>query len=34
MRLRTRFAPIYGVVLALIAATFLWQMMHGICPVP
>jgi hypothetical protein len=34
MVLRKRFAPIYGVILILIVAAFLWQMLHGICPVP
>ena len=24
----------YGVVIALIALSFGWQMLHGICPVP
>ena len=32
--MRRRFVPFYGVLLALIAASFLWQMLHGVCPVP
>jgi len=34
MRLRTRFAPLYGVVFFLIVAAFVWEMLHGVCPVP
>jgi hypothetical protein len=33
-KMRRRFFPFYGVLLALIAASFLWQMLHGVCPVP
>jgi hypothetical protein len=32
--LRRRFLPIYALAAAAIAASFLWQMLHGICPVP
>jgi hypothetical protein len=32
--LRRRFLPLYAALLILIAASFLWQMLHGICPVP
>jgi hypothetical protein len=34
MALRKRFTPLYGVLFALIIAAFLWQMLHGICPLP
>jgi hypothetical protein len=34
MALRKRFTPLYATVLALIVAAFLWQMLHGVCPVP
>lgn len=34
MPLRQRLLPLYGIAIALIAASFLWQMIHGICPVP
>jgi DUF1365 family protein len=35
MRARpTRHLLAYGVVIALIAFSFGWQMLHGICPVP
>ncbi len=30
----TRHLLAYGVVIALIAFSFGWQMLHGICPVP
>ena len=30
----TRYLFAYGVVIALIAFSFGWQMLHGICPVP
>jgi hypothetical protein len=33
-RLRRFFVPLYAAVFAIIAASFLWQMLHGICPVP
>jgi hypothetical protein len=32
--LRRRLVPLYAVMITLIAFSFLWQMMHGICPVP
>jgi hypothetical protein len=32
--LRRLFRPFYAVAAILIAASFLWQMMHGSCPVP
>jgi hypothetical protein len=32
--MRRRLMPIYALVIAAIAASFLWQMLHGICPVP
>jgi hypothetical protein len=32
--LRRRFVAIYAFVIAAIAASFLIQMLHGICPVP
>jgi len=32
--LRQRFATWYLILIALIAAGFVWQMVHGICPVP
>jgi len=31
---RRRLLPFYAAFIVLIAATFLWQMIHGICPVP
>jgi hypothetical protein len=35
MRLRSkRIVAGYAVVTLLIAASFAWQMLHGICPVP
>jgi hypothetical protein len=35
MRARRKFAiASYAVVIALIVASFAWQMLHGICPVP
>jgi hypothetical protein len=30
----SRFNRIYAVVIALIAVSFAWQMLRGICPVP
>jgi len=32
--MRRWFLPIYGLVILAIAASFVWQMLHGICPVP
>jgi hypothetical protein len=32
--LRRRFLALYGIVTVAIAASFLWQMFHGLCPVP
>jgi hypothetical protein len=34
MTLRHRFVPLYIGVIVLIAGSFAWQMLHGICPVP
>jgi hypothetical protein len=35
MRVRKRrYVLFYAVVIAAIAVTFGWQMLHGICPVP
>ena len=34
MSLRHRFLPIYALVIVAIAASFVWQMLHGVCPVP
>jgi hypothetical protein len=31
---RSRFTRLYAVVIALIAVSFAWQMLQGICPVP
>jgi len=33
-RPRPRFLALYVAVIALIVASFGWQMLHGICPVP
>jgi hypothetical protein len=33
-RLPFRAIVFYGVTIALIALSFGWQMLHGICPVP
>jgi hypothetical protein len=33
-RRRPRFLPFYAFVITLIVASFAWQMLHGICPVP
>jgi hypothetical protein len=33
-RPRTRFTLLYAAVIVLIVASFGWQMLHGICPVP
>jgi hypothetical protein len=32
--LRRSFAPLYALVAVLIAGSFVWQMLHGVCPVP
>ena len=32
--LRRRFVPFYALAAAAIAGSFLWQMLHGVCPVP
>jgi len=32
--MRKRFAGLYVLVIVAIAASFAWQMLHGICPVP
>ena len=32
--MRKRFMPLYAIVFLAIVASFLWQMLHGICPVP
>jgi hypothetical protein len=32
-RLR-RLVPLYALITFAIAASFFWQMLHGICPVP
>jgi hypothetical protein len=32
--MRRRFLPFYALLIVLIAASFVWQMVHGICPVP
>ena len=32
--LRARFLPIYALIILAIAGSFVWQMLHGICPVP
>jgi hypothetical protein len=32
--MRRRFLPLYALLIVLIAASFVWQMVHGICPVP
>lgn len=34
MTLRKRFIPLYGGAVLLIAGSFVWQMLHGLCPVP
>jgi hypothetical protein len=34
MTLRRRFVPFYALIFAAIVGSFLWQMLHGICPVP
>ncbi len=34
MTLRRRFLPVYALITLAIAASFAWQMLHGICPVP
>jgi hypothetical protein len=31
---RHRLLPFYAAFIVLIVATFAWQMLHGICPVP
>jgi len=32
--MRRRLLPFYVLVSAAIAASFVWQMLHGVCPVP
>jgi hypothetical protein len=32
--MRQRFLGFYALFIVLIAASFFWQMIHGICPVP
>ena len=32
--LRSRFLPLYALVILAIAGSFIWQMLHGVCPVP
>jgi hypothetical protein len=32
--MRRRLLPFYVTFIVIIAASFLWQMMHAICPVP
>ncbi|MEA2164093.1 MAG: hypothetical protein QOK37_2220 [Thermoanaerobaculia bacterium] len=32
--MRRRLLPFYATFIVLIAITFAWQMIHGICPVP
>jgi hypothetical protein len=34
MTLRKRMSAIYALVIVLIAVSFVWQMIHGLCPVP
>lgn len=29
-----RLLPLYALVILAIAGSFVWQMLHGICPVP
>jgi hypothetical protein len=31
---RRKLLPFYAAFIALIAISFAWQMLHGICPVP
>jgi hypothetical protein len=32
--MRKRLTPFYAAILLAIVASFLWQMLHGVCPVP
>ena len=32
--MRRWFVRIYAIVILAIAASFVWQMLHGVCPVP
>jgi len=32
--LRRRFLSLYALVILAIAGSFVWQMLHGVCPVP
>lgn len=34
MTMRRWFARIYALVALAIAISFVWQMLHGVCPVP
>jgi hypothetical protein len=34
VNLRRRLIPLYALVILAIAGSFLWQMLHGVCPVP
>jgi hypothetical protein len=34
MSLRQRFLPVYALIILAIAGSFVWQMIHGACPVP
>ena len=29
-----RLIPLYALVILAIAGSFVWQMLHGVCPVP
>ena len=32
--MRKRLMPFYALIFLVIVASFLWQMLHGVCPVP
>jgi hypothetical protein len=32
--MRRRFLPFYALITMAIAGSFLWQMLHGVCPLP
>jgi len=32
--MRQRFVGLYALFIVLIAASFVWQMLHAVCPVP
>jgi hypothetical protein len=34
INLRRRLVPLYALVILAIAGSFIWQMLHGVCPVP